>query len=158
MRAKRLITSGTRESKLVNQLWQALGIDPKTTPNHLTLGEIGMESMFAVELQQGLEREYDIKVTLNDIKNITVGMMKDFESQKVDDVKKFSKDLKDYRTRLCKIKFIIPTTTHTQLNNVTTGNPIYFLPPLEGIFATLEGLAEKMNRPVIGLNWTRNMD
>ena len=142
----------------MNQVWTALGIDPKVTPNHLTLGEIGMESMFAVELQQGLEREYDIKVTLNDIKNITIGMMKEFEAGKVDDMKKFADEIKVCRSKLSKVKFIIPTETYTKLNNVTTGKPVYFLPPLEGIFASLEGLAEKLNRPVIGLNWIRDME
>ena len=139
-------------------MWQALGIDPKTTPNHLTLGEIGMESMFAVELQQGLEREYDIKVTLQDIKNITIGMMKDFESGKVDEMRKFADEIKGCRSKLSKIKFIIPNETHSRLNNVKTGKPVYFMPPLEGIFSSLEGLAEKMNRPVIGLNWTKEME
>ena len=158
MRAKRSVLTGTKESKLVNQVWTALGIDPKTTPNHLTLGEIGMESMFAVELQQGLEREYDIKVTLNDIKNITIGMMKDFESGKVDEMKKFATDIKACRAKLSKVKFVIPSDAYVRLNNVTTGKPIYFLPPLEGIFSALEPLAEKMNRPVIGLNWLRDME
>src|SRR6185437_15410965 len=90
VRAKRQTQSGSRESRIVAQIWQALGIDPKTTPNHLTLGEIGMESMFAVELQQGLERDYDIKVSLNDIKNITIKLMKDFEAGKVEELRKFS--------------------------------------------------------------------
>ena len=42
---------------MISELWKALGVDPETTPNHMTLGEIGLESMFAVELQQELERE-----------------------------------------------------------------------------------------------------
>ena len=142
----------------MNQLWQALGIDSKTTPNHLTLGEIGIESMFAVELQQGLEREYDIKVTLNDIKNITIGMMKEFEAGKVEELKNFAQQVKDCRNRLSKVHFIIPSEAYTRLNHVTTGDPIYFLPPLEGVFPSLEVLISKMKRPVIGLNWTRDMD
>ena len=117
-----------------------------------------MESMFAVELQQGLEREYDIKVTLNDIKNITIGMMKEFEAGKIDEMKKFADDIKQCRAKLSKVKFIIPAETHCRLNSVTTGKPVYFLPPLEGIFASLEALAEKVNRPVIGLNWIRDME
>ena len=157
MRTERQIKSGTREERIVAQIWQALGIDPKTTPNHLTLGEIGMESMFAVELQQGLERDYDIKVTLNDVKNITIGMMKDFESGKVDEMRGYAEEAKRARAKLLQIKFIIPSETYTLLNNVRSGRPVYFLPPLEGIFASLEGLAEKLNRPVFGLNWTQEV-
>ena len=158
MRAERSTIGGTREAKIVNQIWLALGIDPKTTPDHLTLGEIGMESMFAVELQQGLERDYDIKVSLNDIKAITVKLMKDFEAGKVEELRKYADEVKNCRNKLSKIKFIIPTDAITRLNSVKTGNPVYFMPPLEGIFASLEALAEKIDRPVIGLNWTKNME
>ena len=153
-----MTAGGTKESRIVSQIWQALGIDPKTTPDHLTLGEIGMESMFAVELQQGLERDYDIKVSLNDIKNVTIRMMKDFEAGKIDELRCFAEELKECRNKLSKVKFIIPSDAYTRLNNVKTGKPVYFLPPLEGIFASLEALAEKIDRPVFGLNWLKDME
>ena len=56
-----------------------------------------MESMVAVELQQGLEREYDIKLSLNDIKQITVKQIKEFQSGNKQEVKRFSEDLKRAR-------------------------------------------------------------
>ena len=158
VRAKRVVLKGTRESRIVAQIWEALGVDPNTAPDHLTLGEIGMESMFAVELQQGLERDYDIKLTLNDIKNITVKNMKDFERGKVEVFRQYAKEIRTAREKLSKIKFVIPDEKYTKLNKVMDGKPVYFLPPLEGIFASLEGLAQKINRPVIGLNWTKNMN
>ncbi len=37
------------------------------------------------------------------------------------------------------------------------GKPIYFLPPIEGIFEALKPLAKEMNRPVIALNWMKTM-
>ncbi len=149
--------AGSAENRLIVQLWSALGIDPKTTPNHVTLGELGMESMFAIELQQGLEREYDIKLSLNDVKNITVKQLKDFQSGNKEIMINLSKNMKLMRANLSKVKFIIPTETHCKLNSVQNGDPIYFLPPVEGIFSSLENLAKKINRPVIGLNWTQDM-
>jgi thioesterase domain-containing protein len=116
-----------------------------------------MESLFAVEMQQGLERDYEIKLSLNEVKNITVKEMKDFQSGNKQILTDLSKKLKLMKTNLNKVKFIIPEETHTKLNAVQNGNPIYFLPPLEGIFSTLENLAKKINRPVIGLNWTQDM-
>jgi acyl carrier protein len=157
MRSNRETQTGTSEERLIGQLWSALGVDPKTTPGHMTLGELGMESMFAVELQQGLEREYDIKLSLNDVKNITVKQMKDFQSGNKEILRNLAKDIKLMRVHLSKIKFIIPVETHTKLNNAQNGNPIYFLPPVEGIFSFFENLAKKINRPVIGLNWTQDM-
>jgi thioesterase domain-containing protein/acyl carrier protein len=145
------------EDRLLGQLWSALGVDPKVIPSHITLGELGLESMFAVELQQILEREYEVKLNLSDIKNITVKQMRDFQSGNRDMLKNMSKELKTLRAQLSKFKFLIPNETHTRLNSVQNGNPIYFLPPVEGIFPLVENLTKKINRPVIGLNWTQDM-
>ncbi len=158
MRADRETKAGSLEERLINQLWSALGVDPKTLPNHVTLGELGIESMLAVELQQTLEREYNLKLTIYQVKKITVKQMKDFQSGNKDEILKIAEDFKTAKANLAKIKFIIPNETHTKLNNVQKGIPIYVLPPVEGIFSTYEELAKKINRPVIGLNWTRDMD
>ncbi|XP_054161216.1 fatty acid synthase-like [Oppia nitens] len=158
VRAQRIAHEGTREYRIVGQIWSALGVDPDTTPDHLTLGEIGIESMFAIELQQGLEKDYDIKISLSDVKSITVKQMKDFQSGKVVDLKQFAADIRDARHRLNRKRFIIPSEPYTRLNTVTSGKPLYLLPPIEGIFSTFESLAKKIDRPVIGLNWTKDMD
>jgi hypothetical protein len=113
--------------------------------------------MVAVELQQSLERDYDIKLSLTDIKSITVKQIKEFQAGNKEEIRNLSKEIKIMRANLNKIKFLIPTETHTKLNAVENGNPIYFLPPLEGIFSPLENLVKKINRPVIGLNWTQEM-
>ncbi|CAG2176514.1 unnamed protein product, partial [Oppiella nova] len=148
---------GSRKKRMVAELWRALGIDPETTPNHLTLGEIGLESMFAVELQQELEREWNMKVSINQVKSITVGMLKDYEAGNVGELKKHVEDIKRARTYLLKQKFIIPNEVHVRLNNVTQGRPVYFLPTVILNFSLFEELALKLNRPAIGLHWTRDV-
>ena len=117
-----------------------------------------MESMFAVELQQGLERDYGIKIALNDIKFITVKLLKDFESGKIQEFRNYAEDIKISRNKLSKYKFIIPSEKYSRLNSIKTGKPLYFLPPIDGIFASLEPLADRLNRPVIGLNWIKELD
>jgi hypothetical protein len=116
-----------------------------------------MESMVAVELQQTLERDYDIKLSLTDIKSITVKQIKEFQAGNKEEIRNLSKEIKIMRVNLNKMKFLIPTETHTKLNAVQNGNPIYFLPPIEGIFSPFDNLVKKINRPVIGLNWTQDM-
>ena len=152
-----MVQTGDRHKRLIKELWKALGIDPKNTPDYLTLGEMGLESMFAVELQQELERELNIKIGLNHIKAIQVGMLKDYEVGNITNIENFLADLKRSREELLKYRFIIPTETHTLLNSGKKGKPIYFLPPLEITYSGMEGLVAKFNRPVIGLNWTKNM-
>ena len=142
---------------MIKELWKALGIDPQTTPDYLTLGEIGIESMFAVDLQQELEREFNITIGLNYIKLITVRMLRDYEEGKLHYVHQFINDLKRTREMIIKYKFVISNETHSLLNNVKSGKPVYIMPPFEVTFSPHEELAIKINRPVIGLNWTRNM-
>ena len=142
---------------MITELWKALGVDPETTPNHLTLGEIGLESMFAIELQQELEREYNMKIGINHIKTITVGLLKDYESGKTEVIKQYIDELKKSRDLLCSYNFTIPTEPYTKLNNVTKGRPIYIMPPIEITFSAYEEFAKKFDRPVIGLNWTRDV-
>jgi hypothetical protein len=149
--------TGNRQTRMVGELWRALGIDPETTPNHLTLGEIGLESMFAVELQQEMEREWQIKMSINQVKSITVGMLKDYQNGNVVTIKKHLDDIKLARKGLLKQKFIIPTDAYVRLNGVTSGRPVYFMPTLGLSFSMFEELAKKLDRPAIGLNWTREL-
>ena len=158
VKAERTVQTGSRQKRMIAELWKALGVDPETTPNHLTLGEIGLESMFAVELQQELEREYNMKISSNHIKTITVGLLKDYENGNVNICKHYIDELKKGRDILCSYNFTIPTETHTRLNKVTKGRPIYFMPPPEITFSVYEDFAEKFDRPVIGLNWTKDMN
>ena len=158
MKAEKSGHSGSRQMRLVSELWKALGVDPESTPNHLTLGEIGLESMFAVELQQELEREFNMKMSIKQIKSITVGLLKDYENGKTEQIKKFIGEMKRGREILCHYNFTIPVETHTKLNNVTTGRTIYFLPPIETNFSAFDEFAKKFDRPVIGLNWIKDMN
>ena len=148
----------SRQKKVIEDLFKSIGIDPDSTPDHLTLGEIGLESMFALKIQQEFEREFNIKVGLNNIKNITVKILKDIGDGKTDYIKSHLDDLKKTAQMLKKYKFIIPNESHTKLNAVKTGKPVYFLPPFEVTFSAFEELSKKFDRPVIGLNWTKDMN
>ncbi|CAG2166260.1 unnamed protein product, partial [Oppiella nova] len=142
---------------LATELWRSIGIDPETTPNHLTLGEIGLESIFANQLQQDLEREWKIKITLNQIKSITIGLLKDYEAGNVDNIKAHIDDIKRSKAKLLNQKFVMPTEKYERLNTVTKGRPVYIMPTLGLNFQIFGDLAHKLTRPVIGLNWAREV-
>ncbi|CAG2109550.1 unnamed protein product [Medioppia subpectinata] len=158
VRAKHSKQSGTKSKRIVKELWRALGIDPDTTPEHLTLGEIGIESMFAVELQQELYREYNVKLSINHIKSITVKMLKDYERGSEEQIRKHLDEVKAARQSLLRYKFVIPNETHVRLNAVRNGRrAVYLMPTLQADFTLFETIAKKLDRPVIGLNWTRDV-
>ena len=81
-----------------------MGIDSNLTPNYLTLGEIGIESLFSTEFQQRLDRNYGIKMSQSDIKIITIEMMKDFEAGKLDHLKTFVAQIQKSKSQLSRIK------------------------------------------------------
>lgn len=51
-------------------------------PDNLSLGDVGMESILAVEMQQRIEREYEVVLTSDEIKKLTVGMIKEYRKGK----------------------------------------------------------------------------
>lgn len=51
-------------------------------PDNLALGDVGMESILAVEMQQRIEREYEVSLTADQIKMLTVGMIKEYRNGK----------------------------------------------------------------------------
>lgn len=63
-----------------NHIWAGIGIDMSSLPDNLTLGDVGMESILAVEMQQRIEREYEVNLTTDEIKQITVGQIKDYQT------------------------------------------------------------------------------
>jgi len=77
------------EDEVLSQLCSHLGIDSR--PDDSTLGDVGLDSMMAVEIQQRLERDYEISLALTDIKKITVGELKEF------------RDGNKVSTRICQI-------------------------------------------------------
>ncbi|CAG2118152.1 unnamed protein product, partial [Medioppia subpectinata] len=72
--------SGKVGVRVVGELWSVLGIDPNTTPDNTTVGEIGLESLFAIQLQHELKDQLDLNVSLNQLKGLTVGMFKAYDS------------------------------------------------------------------------------
>ena len=104
-----------------------------------------------------MEREYNMKININHIKTITVGLLKEYEAGKTEHIKQYIDELKRSREVLCSYHFLMPTEPFTKLNNVTKGRPIYLMSPIEITFSAYKEFANKFDRPVIGLNWTRDV-
>ena len=112
-------SSDKGEDEVLSQLCNHLGIDSR--PEDSTLGDVGLDSMMAVEIQQRLERDYEIHLALPDIKKITVGELKEFRDGNKDGLKQYSSDVKKVRANLATVRFDLPLEPTTRLNDVTTG-------------------------------------
>ena len=158
IRTKKHYESKTFGRNMFKEVWSLLGVDPKTFPKYVTLEEIGIGSLIAIDFQQRLQRYYNISFTIEQIRKSTVGDLEDFESGNIELIEQYSKDCQITKAKLSKIRFQLPNQPLTKLNDVSTGKPIYFLPPIESIYHHLIPLAKLLPFPVYGLNWTNELE
>ncbi|XP_074596262.1 fatty acid synthase-like [Brevipalpus obovatus] len=131
-----------------------------TSDQDITLGELGMDSLMAIEVQQTLERNSEISMTTKEIRQL-----------KIKDLVKLSKQLKssnhntnDRSTLTSNRKLnstvdetpVLPDSHITKLND-NVGEIVFVLPPIEGQFHQLIDVIKPLEQSVIGLNWTYDL-
>ena len=127
-----------------------LGIkDASTIPPTSTLSDLGMDSLMGVEVKQALEREYDIILSMTEMRGMTIAQLQELSGSGLNGSGDSGQSLEISRPSL-----EIPLEIVARLNEGKEGRPVFFLPPLEGVFNLIEPIAKQLNRPVIGLNWT----
>ncbi|CAH2093487.1 unnamed protein product [Euphydryas editha] len=74
---------GSGCGSIVDAVAQIMGIkDLKTVSQQVSLAELGMDSMMAVEIKQTLEREFEIFLTAQDIRTLTFARLVELTAQK----------------------------------------------------------------------------
>ena len=74
-------TAGGGKGDLLGTVCHILGIrDPSSLDPNSTLSELGMDSLMAIEIKQGLEREYDMVLTTQEIRNMKVKDLREMGS------------------------------------------------------------------------------
>lgn len=74
---------GSGCGNIVDAVAQIMGIkDLKTVSQQVTLAELGMDSMMAVEIKQTLEREFEVFLTAQDIRTLTFARLVEIAAQK----------------------------------------------------------------------------
>ena len=68
---------------LLKVICHVLGVkDSNSLTNETTLGDLGMDSLMAVEIRQGLERDYDIVLSATQVRQLTIKEIKAFGGKK----------------------------------------------------------------------------
>lgn len=76
---------GTADN-IVDAAASVIGLrDIKTVSMHTPLPELGMDSIMATEMKQMMEREFEIFLTMKDVRNLTFAKLHQFMSEKVSD-------------------------------------------------------------------------
>jgi len=148
-----------KKESLLTSVFHILGIkDPSKVDPNSTLGDLGIDSLMLVEIKQGLERDYNIVMSTQDIRNLKVK-----EIAKIDEDRKNNVKITSIKSNLCKDNqngFNLLALSNNAFTDLTrmTGRPVFFLPAAENDFTLLTRLADLLSRPVIGLNWVKEID
>ncbi|KAL3270572.1 hypothetical protein HHI36_021109 [Cryptolaemus montrouzieri] len=70
---------------IVDAVANILGIKKQSVSPHTSLSELGMDSMTAVEIKQTLEREFEVFLTAQDIRSMTLARLQEIQDEKEKD-------------------------------------------------------------------------
>ncbi|XP_018312237.1 fatty acid synthase [Mycetomoellerius zeteki] len=156
------------QKSLVETVANILNIsDMKIVSPNSSLAELGMDSMMAVEIKQTLEREFDVFVTAQEIRNLTFAKLikmsvASISDNDVDDEKKFVADNPNLIKMLGSIilkdeDFVSPTDFSTNRQGTTT--EVFFIPGIDGCVTVFRTIIPYIKFPTSLLHYnTHNTD
>ncbi|XP_071581800.1 fatty acid synthase-like [Temnothorax nylanderi] len=117
-------------------------------PSNMPLAEMGMDSMMAVEIKQMLEREFDISLTVQDIRTLNFAKLRQMtitaEQGKIQDTNEIDpSNLEGFDMLIRKVKdsdFVPDILVELVTKEVDRGN-IFLLPGIEGCSSVYKSIA-----------------
>ncbi|KAK9884211.1 hypothetical protein WA026_005161 [Henosepilachna vigintioctopunctata] len=145
---------------IVDAVANILGIKKQTVSAHATLAEIGMDSMTAVEIKQTLEREFEVFLTAQDIRNLTLTRLQEIQSSG-ETTQLTSLDPHEPAGFQLVLRYIgdeasckIPIVRLASLVEDESDAPLVFcFPGIEGFASTLKPMAAYLKAKVYGVQF-----
>lgn len=158
-------SSSAQKQDLVQAVAHILGVkDPSTINPTVTLGELGMDSLMGVEVKQTIERDYDLVLSMQEIRQLNINKLKEIgggggSSQQADSTTEQATLVEDGGEsdvpKLTLIERLIPERIVVDMNDRTTsGNPVFMVHPIEGHVTALREVARHVVTRAIGLQRT----
>lgn len=149
-------TYGKDKNDLVRVICHVIGVkDISVLDPNTTLLDLGLDSLMAVEIKQGLEREYETVLSTQEIRELTIRDLQEIGARKQAVQITSRKESTDLTALTIQNIFTkMPTKVFVKLNSIEEKEPIFFIPPIEADFKLMMMLVDQLNRPVIGINWT----
>lgn len=146
---------------LVQAVANILGIKTVELVNvNITLADLGMDSLMGTEIKQTLERNYDVVLSALEIRNLTFDKLGKLDNSSTEETK--DDDADDDETEevmmqdgggllLFEDTEIVPVEVVVSLKTASSsGQPLFFVPAIEGVIAPFKTLAGELNRPAWG--------
>jgi fatty acid synthase len=149
---KRSLGDGSED--LLKVVCHVLGVkDADSLSDDTTLGDLGMDSLMAVEIRQGLERDYDVIMSATEVRQLRVGQIREMSD------KRKNKSTDSSAAPEVKFQFELPPEPFKKLNSSSNGKVILFFPSIDGNFSpSMTQILSNVVRPVVGVNWTKECD
>ena len=107
--------------------------DPTTINSDTTLGDLGLDSLMGVEVKQTLERDYDLTLTMKEVRHLTVNKLHEIaHGESSENTAEPPQERKEDKKAEPVLKSLVPTDLMVKLNNVEGDPPLFFIHPLEG--------------------------
>ncbi|NXA99354.1 FAS synthase, partial [Cnemophilus loriae] len=154
---------GGSQRDLVEAVAHILGVRDVSSLNaESSLADLGLDSLMGVEVRQTLERDYDIVMTMREIRLLTINKLRELSSKS-----RTAEELKS--SPLMKIGPGEPPKldlnnllvnpegpTITRLNDVQSmERPLFLVHPIEGSIAVFYTLASRLHIPCYGFQCTK---
>ncbi|CAH1398200.1 unnamed protein product [Nezara viridula] len=137
---------------VVNTIANILGIKDMSNVNaSTTLGELGLDSLMVSEIKQTLDRNYDLFLTVSEIRLLTFGKLKELSN-----VQTSTKPVQEtkVKTKLTPTQTLVPMPSATPLYG---HKPIFIVHSIEGEVNLLEEFTSNMPFNVYGLQYTKDV-
>ena len=150
---------------LLKIVCHVLGVkDASILDSDTTLGDLGMDSLMVVEIRQALEREFDMVLSAQEVRSLKIRDIEQLgasrKSKSLQGMSSGSASRKSKSKAVINLPFSlnIPQDMFVTLN-VGEGKPIFFFGPVvESGFNSLTNFASNVQRPVLGVNWTKELN
>lgn len=153
---------------LLEAVGNILGIkDVKTVNPNNSLADLGMDSLMGTEIKQTLERNFDIVLSPQEIRGLTFAKLIEFASgsseasdspnTSITSVSSPTESGPDDMLFQLSGSEIVPKDSLLKLNSPKSeSSPIFVVSAIEGVIASLKSLAQELDRPVYGIQCTKN--
>ncbi|KAK8777046.1 hypothetical protein V5799_029609, partial [Amblyomma americanum] len=153
---------------LIRSIAHILGVkDPSSLKPNISLGELGMDSLMSVEVKQTLERGYDLTLSMQEIRQLTINQLREIGAgatcEMVCDtsatvcatpqVAEESGDLSEV-PRLTLVEKLVPDRVLVEMNSLKGASPVFIVHPIEGHVNGLSELASHLCVRAVGVQRT----
>ncbi|EEC05145.1 fatty acid synthase, putative, partial [Ixodes scapularis] len=146
---------------LVQSVAHIFGVkDPSSLNPSLTLGELGMDSLMGVEVMQTIERDYDLNLSMQEIRQLSIGRLEEIGQGAAAGDSTAPKGAEDSSVlevpRLTLMEKLVPDQVSVEMNG-RPGEPVFLVHPIEGHVGALYELARQLPVRAVGLQRTRDV-